>query len=75
MLYPYQSYLYIHIKDPIATRKIIVDETFFKEYFFPIDKRIINVFFYERETILNIDILNRELYDELLSKEYEVVGW
>jgi hypothetical protein len=71
-----ESYVYIHNKNSkySETFVFIVDETFFKEYFFPIDKRIKNVYFYERKTILNIDILNRELIYELIEKKgYELI--
>jgi hypothetical protein len=69
-----ESYLYINNKDPryYSRTLFIVDETFFKEYFFPIDKRIINVFFTDN-SILNIDIPDQKIIDELYLKGYELI--
>jgi hypothetical protein len=74
-----ESYLQINYYDPKYIYPLsflfLVNETFFNSYFFPIDKRIINVFFSMKndKNILNIDIHNQELIFELREKEYELI--
>jgi hypothetical protein len=67
-----ESHLFIHNKDPIyrSTSLWVVNETFFKEYFFPLDERILNVYFDGRDTTLNINIKSQNLLDELSLKDY-----
>ena len=71
-----ESHLFIHNKDPIyrstslwgSMSLWVVNETFYKEYFFPLDERILNVYFDDR--VLNIDIKSQQFLDELKLKDY-----
>ena len=73
-----ESHLFINNKDPIyrstslwgSTSLWVVNETFFKEYFFPLDERILNVYFPGNDKILHIDIKSQQLFDELSLKDY-----
>jgi hypothetical protein len=76
-----ESYLHVNNKDPNYPSRtlFLVDETFFKEYFFPIDKRIIDVYFCRFNSlssnieILNIDIQDQKIINELVLKGYEII--
>ena len=65
-----ESHLFIHNKDQnySSTSLLVVNETFYKEYFFPLDKRIIDVYFPGNDKILHIDIESQNLLDELSRK-------
>ena len=67
-----ESHLFIHNKDPIypSISLWVVNETFFKEYFFPLDERILEVYFPGNDKILHIDIKSQNLLDELSLKDY-----
>ena len=67
-----ESHLFIHNKDPIypSISLWVVNETFFKEYFFPLDERILEIYFNGRDTTLHIDIKSQNLLDELSLKDY-----
>lgn len=67
-----ESHLFIHNKDPIyrSTSLWVVNETFYKEYFFPLDERILEVYFPGNDKILHIDIKSQQFLDELIIKDY-----
>lgn len=67
-----ESHLFIDNKDPIypSTSLWVVNETFYKEYFFPLDERILKVYFEGNDKILHINIKSQEFLDELSLKEY-----
>ena len=67
-----ESHLFIRNKDPIyrSTSLWVVNETFFKKYFFPLDERILDVYFLGNDKILHIDIESQNLLDEISLTDY-----
>ena len=67
-----ESHLFIHNKELNynTTSLWVVNETFYKEYFFPLDERILEVYFPGNDKILHIDIKSQQFLDELSLKDY-----
>ena len=69
-----KSYIYIrpprNISEPFVCSLYIVEEDFFKEFFFPLDDNIIEVYFIDRNPILHMNIKSQHFLDELFKKGF-----